>query len=538
MTARALLAAADEATELFDREHVTAFIRANRHRFAAGNVTCPVPGLQDHRWTLDTPADYDHISALAEGLTGDGPPSYLDVLEASDRLAASDHGPVDAGRSKSPWQRTFEDRHATYDASQALFERAKAVIPLASQTFSKSHIQYPQGQAPLFLSHGRGGRVWDVDGNEFVDMVGGLLPVVLGYNDPDVDEAIRHQLDRGITFSLASELEVDLAERLVDIIPCAEMTRFGKNGSDATSAAVRIARAHTGRDHIAVCGYHGWQDWYIGSTTRNKGVPKAVRELTHPFPFNDLDVLNKLFSEHQGGIAAVIMEPMNVTEPADGYFESVRELAHDNGALFIFDEIITGFRYGLGGAQELFGVTPDLAAFGKAMGNGMPISAVVGRADLMAEMEEIFFSSTFGGEALSLAAAIATIDKMKREPVIETLWRSGKTLIDGIEKRIAEHGLGDCLSMCGKPPWSLLAMTDHAHASKDAIKTLFIGEMLNAGILIQASHNMSYAHEDHDLAAVLAGYDRALGRIAEEIKRGNVDGRLGNAIIRPIFTVR
>lgn len=538
MTATALLAAADEASEPFDREHVTAFIRANRHRFVAGNVTCPVPDLQDRHWTLDTQGDYEFILLVAEHLDDDGPPSYLDVLDASDRYAAVNGRATGPLSGKGPWDRKLESREAHYDASQALFKRAGKVIPLASQTFSKSHIQYPQGQAPLFLSHGRGGRVWDVDGNEFVDMVGGLLPIVLGYNDPDVDGAIRQQLNRGITFSLACELETELAERLVEIIPCAEMVRFGKNGSDATSAAIRIARAATGRDHVAVCGYHGWQDWYIGSTTRNKGVPKATRAMTHPFPFNDLDALHALFREHDGGIAAVIMEPMNVAEPDDGYFEDVRKLAHDKGALFIFDEIITGFRYALGGAQELFGVTPDLATFGKAMGNGMPVSAVVGRADLMAEMEEIFFSSTFGGEALSLAAAIATIDKMRREPVIETLWRSGSTLKEGVEKRIGEHGLADSLSVCGKPPWTLLAIGDHPEAGKDAIRTLFIGEMLNAGILIQGSHNLSYAHEDHDLAAVLAGYDRALARIAEEIKRGDVDRRLGDTIIRPVFSVR
>src|SRR5436190_4591350 len=195
-----------------------------------------------------------------------------------------------------------------YARSNEMLKRAEKVIPLGSQTFSKSRIQYPQGQAPLFLTHGRGGRVWDVDGNEYVDLVNGLLPIVLGYCDPDVDGAIRAQLDKGITFSLATELEIELAELLVDIIPSAEMVRFGKNGSDATSACVRIARAVTGRDRIAVGGYHGWQDWYIGATSRHKGVPRAVRGLTHKFAFLDIAALDALLNQHKGEFAAVILE--------------------------------------------------------------------------------------------------------------------------------------------------------------------------------------------------------------------------------------
>ena len=222
------------------------------------------------------------------------------------------------------------------------------------------------------------------------------MPVVLGYRDPDVDDAVRRQLDLGITFSLATELEAEVAEKLVDAVPCAEMVRFGKNGSDATTGAVRVARAATGREIVAVCGYHGWHDWYVGSTTRNKGIPKAVQGLTEQFEYNNLGSLQSLFDKHPGRIAAVIMEPMNMIEPEDGFLQSVAALTRKEGAILIFDEIITGFRFARGGAQEYFGVTPDISAFGKALGNGMPIAAVVGRREIMMEMEEIFFSSTFG----------------------------------------------------------------------------------------------------------------------------------------------
>jgi glutamate-1-semialdehyde 2,1-aminomutase/spore coat polysaccharide biosynthesis protein SpsF len=426
-----------------------------------------------------------------------------------------------------------------YARSNELLERAEKVIPLGTQTFSKSRTQYPQGQAPLFLTHGRGGRVWDVDGNEYVDLVNGLLPIVLGYCDPDVDGAIRAQLDKGITFSLATELEIELAELLVEIIPSAEMVRFGKNGSDATSACVRIARAVTGRDRIAAGGYHGWQDWYIGATTRHKGVPGAVRALTHRFPFLDIAALEVLLHRYKGEFAAVILETVGATEPGEGQLAAIRDLTHRHGALLIFDEIITGFRVALGGAQARYGVTPDLSAFGKSMGNGMPIAAVVGRADLMREMEHIFFSSTFGGEALSLAAALATVKKLRDRKVIDQLWSRGAALADGLRRLIERHGLAGIITVNGVPSWTLLGFHDAANGcSKEAVKTLLMIEMLRRGVLSAGSHNISYAHDAADLAQVLEAYDHALAGVAQAIAESDVEVRLGCPAIRPVFAVR
>lgn len=431
-----------------------------------------------------------------------------------------------------------KDNKGRYARSEAMLARAERVIPLGSQTFSKSRIQLPKGAAPYFLERGDGGRVWDVDGNEYVDLVCALLPVVLGYRDRDVDKAVKTQLDRGISFSLATELEIELAERLVEIIPCAEMVRFGKNGSDATSGAVRIARAATGRERIATCGYHGWQDWYIGSTVRSKGIPDAVGRLTHPFPYNDPGALHGLFKEHSGEFAAVIMEPMHTHEPKEGFLQEVRQLAHRNGALFILDEIITGFRFALGGAQSLFSVTPDLACFGKSMGNGMPIAAVVGKAEYMKEMEEIFFSFTFGGEALSLAASIAVIDKMRREPVIETLWERGRTLVDSIREKIRMNGLESTIQLQGFPPWTIIEIRNHVKASSQAIQTFFVREMFREGILVKGSHNLCYAHSPEDLEAVEAAYDDVLPRIAEQLACGGLSRIPDEDLIRPVFSVR
>lgn len=425
-----------------------------------------------------------------------------------------------------------------YLRSTELLTRAEKVIPLGSQTFSKSKIQYPSGAAPMFLTRGDGGRVWDVDGQRYVDLVCGLLPVVLGYRDPDVDTAIRAQLENGIIFSLATELEVELAEKLVEIIPCAEMVRFGKNGSDATSAAVRLARAFTGRDHVIACGYHGWQDWYVGATVRNKGVPVAVRELTHKVAFNNLDAVHNLLRQHADNVAAIMLEPLGADEPAPGYLESLKELAHKHGTLLVFDEMITGFRVSLGGAQAHYRVTPDLATFGKAMANGMPLSTVLGRADVMREMEEIFFSSTFGGETLSLAAALAVIRKMQTQPVIETLWKTGAVLADGANRLIEDYRLSSSIQLKGIDPWKIINFVDTRGTRKEAIKTLFIKEMLRHGVLINATHNVCYAHDASDVHAVLAAWEKTLRTIAEEIGSGRLEQRLGVPVIMPVFSVR
>jgi glutamate-1-semialdehyde 2,1-aminomutase len=343
-----------------------------------------------------------------------------------------------------------------YYHSEEMLQRALKTIPLGTQTFSKSKTQYPFGVSPYFVKKAKGSRVWDLDGNEYIDFINSLAAITLGYNDPDVTEAVRMQLEEGVIFSLPHPIEVQVAEKIVEMVPCAEMVRFGKNGSDATAGAVRLARAFTRRDHIAVCGYHGWQDWYIGSTARHLGVPQSTRNLTHNFMYNQLDSLHALFQQWPDQIAAVILEPMNVTEPDKGFLEELKELTHKNGALLIFDETITGFRYSNGGAQEYFGVTPDLATFGKGLANGYPVSAVAGRADVMSLMEEIFFSFTFGGEALSLSAALATMTKLQQKPVIETMSMQGKTVLDGTQQLIDRHGLNDMITMAGHPCWSFL----------------------------------------------------------------------------------
>lgn len=424
-----------------------------------------------------------------------------------------------------------------YKRSKELFEKVSTVIPLASQTFSKSYIQYPEF-APHFIEKAKGSHVWDVDGNEYIDFINGLLPVILGYCDPDVDSAVINQMKKGVIFSLPSPLEGELAEILVDMIPCAEMVRFGKNGSDATAGAIRVARAYTGRKRLAVCGYHGWQDWYIGSTSRNKGIPDEVKNLTHHFKYNDISSLQALFDKYPGEFAAVIMEPMNIDEPEDGFLNKVKELSHKHGALFILDEIITGFRYHIGGAQSLFGIVPDLATFGKSMANGYPISAVVGKKEFMKEMEEVFFSFTFGGETLSIAASIATIKKIKEYAVIDSLWETGRIIMDNVNKLIEKYHLETIFSIKGKPPWSILKINDHEASSSWEIKTLFMQEMLKRGILISSSHNISFSHAKEDINKLIENYEEVFELIKSSIENGNIKSKLVGQSIRPIFQVR
>ncbi len=426
----------------------------------------------------------------------------------------------------------------TFEQSEQLLDRAQQVIPLGSQTFSKSRTQYPIGVSPLFLERGEGSRVWDVDGNEYIDFVSSLLSITLGYRDPDVDAAVRAQLHSGVILSLPHRLETEVAERIVGMVPCAEMVRFGKNGSDATSGAIRIARAFTGRDHVAVCGYHGWQDWYIGSTARHLGVPQATRDLTHGFAYNDLASLERIFEANPGRVAAVILEPMNVEWPAPGFLEGVRELATRHGAVLVFDETITGFRFAPGGAQQLFDVIPDLATFGKGLANGYPIAAVAGRRDIMMLMEEVFFSFTFGGELLSLAAARAVLDKLDREPVLETIAARGEQLIAGLQAIIQDHQLGAIFGVKGHPSWSFLTIADTPSATIFEIKTLLMQELHQRGFLSVGTHNISYAHGEAEIVALLTAYRDVLPMIGAAARSGNVRRQLRCEPLVPLFSVR
>lgn len=427
---------------------------------------------------------------------------------------------------------------AGFAESEKFLKRAERVIPLGSQTFSKSRTQLPLGVSPLFADRGEGAYLYDIDGNRFLDFICSLGAITLGHCDPDMTAAVTKQLGSGVLFSLPAKLETEVAEEIVDRVPCAEMVRFGKNGSDATAGAVRLARAFTGRDRIAVCGYHGWQDWYIGATSRNLGVPASTRSMTHTFPYNDLPALQALFDAHPGEFAAVVMEPMSFVQPAPGYLASVKECCHKNGTLLVFDEVVTGFRYAPCTAQELLGVTPDLVTLGKGLANGFPLSAVAGRADVMKLMEEVFFSFTMGGEALSLASARACLAKQREHDVLRIIEKRGERLKSGVAQRLSKHGLDRLVTISGHPSWTLMGFTDQHGATAFEQKTLYMQECFKRGIMSFGVHFINYAMSESDIDVTLAAYDEIFPVLKSAISSGNCRQFLHCDPLVPLFKVR
>jgi glutamate-1-semialdehyde 2,1-aminomutase/spore coat polysaccharide biosynthesis protein SpsF len=379
--------------------------------------------------------------------------------------------------------------------------------------------------------------VQDVDGRWYLDFPMALGPVILGHGHPAVDDAIRAQLADGIALTLPHPLELDVAERIRAIVPNAERVRFAKSGSDVTSAAIRLARAITGRERVLVSGYHGWHDWYIGSTSWHAGVPHAVRRLTEAFTWGDLEDLRASLTHHAGRVAAVIIEPVGLVEPTGDYLRGVVTLAHEHGALAIFDEIVTGFRLAPGGAQERYGVSADLVCLGKALGNGMPISALAGRATAMDALERVFFSGTHGGEMLSLAAARATLDVIASGPVHEHLWSLGSRLQKGIRDAVGRSGLEDWIVCGGAAPWTIVGVIEpHPDGQTLPAKTLLQQEMLKRGVLYNGSNFICLAHSEADIDEAIDAYGHAFARLAQALP-DDVESRLEAEPLSQIFRV-
>jgi glutamate-1-semialdehyde aminotransferase len=399
----------------------------------------------------------------------------------------------------------------SFERSREWWRRAQRVIPSGTQTLSKGPNQFVRGVTPIYLERGVGSHVWDVDGNEYVDYPMALGPVILGYAEPVVDEAIQRQLRDGITFTLMHPLEVEVAERIVALCPGVEAVRFAKSGSDALSAAVRAARALTGRDRVLVSGYHGWHDWYIGSTSRNRGVPQAVRDLVGQFDFNDLDSLSDSLSRWRGDVAAVVIEPSGADVPAPGFLEGVIDTTRRAGAISIFDEVITGFRLAPGGARERYGVIPDISCYGKALGNGMPISAVVGRWETMNIFQDVFVSGTHGGETLSLAAARAVLDSLGDGTVLRQVNALGQDMMKGLRAALEANALTNRLVVGGEPERAVVSFSgDDPLVVKSWIQQCLV----EAGVLFNGSMFISARHTAEDIRRAVDTFAAALRPIA------------------------
>lgn len=411
--------------------------------------------------------------------------------------------------------------------SSELAARLTALVPGGCHTYAKGQSQYPE-RSPHIIARGQGCHVWDVDGNEFIEYGMGVRAVTLGHCYAPVVEAVREALALGTNFTRPAAIEVEAAEMFLSIID-GEMVKFGKLGTSADTGALKLARAFTGRDKVAICWEHpyfGHDEWAICRTTTDGGIPRAVSELTLGFHYNDIDSLRALFDEHPGQIAAVFLEPSRTEEPLSGFLEGIRALCDEKGALLVFDEIITGFRFHLNGAQKLYGVKPDLSTFGKAIANGFSVSALCGRRNVMRlgsherpEDNVYLMSTTHGAEVCSLAAAIANMRVYKSEPVIETLYRQGERLRAGMLEAITRHGVGDYVTLNGRGCNLLYGTRGRDGKPSQEFRTLFIQELVQRGVLAP-SFIVSYSHSDDDIDRTVEAIDGALGIYARALEDG------------------
>lgn len=416
--------------------------------------------------------------------------------------------------------------------STEMYHRAKKLMHPITQTLAKGPGQFTLGVSPVYVERAKGSKIWDVDGNEYLDYCMGIGPISLGYAYEKVDNAIREQLDKGITFSLMHRLELEVAEKLHEIIPNAESVRISKQGADVCSAAVRIARAYTKRNKVAVCGYHGWHDWYIGTTTRDAGIPQAIKDLTVSIKYNDIESVKAVMTDD---LACIILEPIVFEAPKNNFLKELHEVCKANGTLLIFDEMWTGFRLALGGAQEYFGVTPDLAVYSKACANGMPIAFLTGRDDVMSLFEtDVFYFTTFGGEALSLAATLATIEEMQNKNVPQYLASQGQKIMDGFNVLLEKHGMQEYLSIGGFPCRSIVNFSEKAGDGL-LLKTYLQQEMIKRGILWSSFHNMCLSHSDEDVAFTLAVYDDIFPEFKQLIESNAVASKIQGQVLEPVF---
>ncbi|QKV17943.1 glutamate-1-semialdehyde 2,1-aminomutase [Oricola thermophila] len=437
-----------------------------------------------------------------------------------------------------------------YRESNQLRRRARSLIPGGCHTYAKGDDQYPV-LSPGFIERGLGCHVWDVDGNEYVEYGMGNRAVSLGHAYEPVLAAVRETLVSGSNFTRPARIEVDCAEAFLASVPTAEMVKFCSDGSDATSGALKLARAYTDRDLVARCADHPFfstDDWFIGTTAMDAGIPEQVKALTLQFPYGDIAAAAELFDRYPNRIAAFILEPARTDDPPAGYLQALQQLCHENGALLIFDETITGFRWHANGAQALYGVVPDLSIFGKAMSNGFSVSALAGKREYMrlgglehTDKPRVFLlSTTHGAETHALAAAIATMRTYQTEPVVEHFARQGRRLRKGIGEAIERHGLTPFVKVVGRDCCLFYSALDPEGRPSQAFRSLLLQETIKRGVLAP-SLVVSYAHGDEDIDRTIDAFDGALSVYAKAISDGVENflvGRPSDVVFRRFNTIR
>ena len=420
-----------------------------------------------------------------------------------------------------------------YKQSSELCKQAKQLFPYGTQLFSRRPELGAYGQAPIYFEKMKDACFWDVDGNRFIDTVMGVGPVILGYAYDKVDNAVKEQIDKGVLGSINNSLEIEVAQTIVDMIPCAEMVKFCKSGGEADAIAVRIARGYTAKEKVLFCGYHGWHDWYLSANLESdsslnqhllpglnpKGVPESLSGTCLPFEYNNIDQLRQLLENNAGEVACIIMEATRFKQPAKGFLEGVRGLANEHNCLLIFDEVITGFRMAKGGAQEYFGVTPDISTFAKAIANGYPLAAVAGRRDIMETQADNFISSTYWSDTSALAAGLATLNEIKNNPVIETINNIGYELISEMKKMAQKYELDVDILGHGFD----FTLNFNYSTSSSKIMTLFIQEMIARGIYTNGVFYPCYSHSVEDIEKISAAVDEVFELIKQGVKHNNID---------------
>jgi glutamate-1-semialdehyde 2,1-aminomutase len=429
-----------------------------------------------------------------------------------------------------------------FERSAALRKKAHALIPGGAHTYAKGDDQFPE-ISPGFIARGEGCHVWDSEGNEFIEYGMGLRAVTLGHAYPSVVEAAYKQMLLGNNYTRPATIELECAEELLSLLPNAEMVKFAKDGSDATSGAVRLARAYTGRDLVARCAdqpFFSVDDWFIGDTPMSAGIPQGIRDLTVQFRYNNIESLRSLFDQHPGKIACVILEAATAVEPEVEFFPQLQKLCRQHGAVFILDEMITGFRWDLGGAQKYYNIEPDLSTFGKAIANGFSLSALVGKKEIMKlgglqhDKERVFLlSTTHGAENHSLAAAIETMQIYKHRKVIEYLYRQGERLREGLTRVAREVGVQDYFQVVGRAPNLVYATRDQEKKPSQFFRALFLQEMIQQGFLMP-SLVVSFSHGDADIDRTIEAAGEAL-RVYKKALEDGVEKYLVGRPVKPVF---
>ena len=432
------------------------------------------------------------------------------------------------------------------ERSMAIYARARHLIPGVTQLISRRPTRAALGVSPIYAERAKGCRLWDVDGNEYVDWFSGVGPIILGYADDVVDQAVKEQIDRGTVFSIVQESAVELAEELVRLIPSAEMVRYAKGGGEACAVAVRIARGYTGRDRVLFCGYHGWHDWYLAANLGTErlndhlfngiepiGVPRALEGTSMPFQYGDLNMLEDLLRQHASETACIIMEPMRTELPPAGYLEGVRELATHYGVVLIFDEVSSGFRIALGGVQEFTGVTPDMSVFAKAISNGYPMAAVVGRRDIMETAGRMFISSAYWDDSVGITAALVTLRELERRQAVAHFERLGAAFKAQINQAAQQVGLAaECVGVAAHP--GIRFLVDRPADAKK-VATLFIQENAKRGIILSPGFFFNTAHDDEALALTVKAVTETFAVIADGLRRDCLDSLLECQLQEELF---